>query len=154
MIDKEFNDVSHFRNFFGLAMPETLKPVHLSMRKLHERIDFMKEELREFETAAEIQDMPGMADALVDLIYVAKGTAAMMGLPWDSLWREVQRANMSKALGDENNYKSGIIKPPGWTAPDIEYHLRKFGYQRHHYCLPGTNVIDNEKCDDRTHKGD
>ena len=35
-------------------------------------------------------------DALIDLTYVAMGTAYMMGLPWQDLWDEVQRANMSK----------------------------------------------------------
>jgi len=42
------------------------------------------------------QDLPQIADALVDLVYVALGTSHLHGFPWPVLWNDVQRANMSK----------------------------------------------------------
>jgi predicted HAD superfamily Cof-like phosphohydrolase len=42
------------------------------------------------------QDLQQVADALVDLVYVALGTAHLHRLPWPDLFHEVQRANMSK----------------------------------------------------------
>jgi hypothetical protein len=41
-------------------------------------------------------DLPKIADALVDLVYVALGTAHLHRLPWEALFTEVQRANVTK----------------------------------------------------------
>jgi predicted HAD superfamily Cof-like phosphohydrolase len=41
-------------------------------------------------------DLAKAADALVDLAYVVLGTAHLHRLPWQELFAEVQRANMSK----------------------------------------------------------
>ena len=71
------------------------------------------------------QDLPKIADALVDLVYVALGTAHLHGLPWSELFHEVQRANITKeraaADGSNSARKSAldVVKPAGWTGPDI-----------------------------------
>jgi predicted HAD superfamily Cof-like phosphohydrolase len=68
-----------------------------------------------------------MGDALIDLVYVALGTADLMGLPWEKMFEEVQRANMAKERAksaDESMAKTGrghvldVVKPAGWTPPD------------------------------------
>lgn len=57
----------------------------------------------------------------VDYAYKA---AAMMHVPWDSCWRHVQEANMSKrraqADGSDSKRKSSfdVVKPSGWRAPE------------------------------------
>lgn len=111
-------DVRQFHVKFDLIA--SLFPVHLTQAKLKERIDFMQEELDEFKVAAKSQDLAEQADALVDLVYVAMGTAVMLGLPWDELWAEVQRANMDKVRGmTKRGHAVDVTKLPGWIPPQI-----------------------------------
>lgn len=77
-------------------------------------------------------DLEKAADALADLVYVALGTAHMMGLPFDAIWAEVQRANMTKeraeSARDERSKRQhvfDVVKPAGWTPPDHGPALRK-----------------------------
>lgn len=116
------DDVKAFHEKFQVpmaAVPSLLDPDALSFR-----LKFLYEELHEFEDSAKWQDLEGMADALVDLVYIAMGTALMMGLPWQDLWNNVQRANMTKRLAkpDGSDSKRGnpldVVKPPGWVGPD------------------------------------
>ncbi len=94
------------------------EPRMLTRRKLRERFRFMREELREFNAAIRTLEMDDLADALVDLVYVAKGTANLLGLPWSKLWEDVHRANMAKVrgIGARGNLVD-CIKPPGWAPP-------------------------------------
>jgi predicted HAD superfamily Cof-like phosphohydrolase len=76
------------------------------------------------------------ADALIDLVYVAMGTAHVMGYPWEELWDDVQRANMSKkrAAKDGSDSSSGrepeydVIKPEGWRGPNTSAILGAHGF--------------------------
>ena len=125
-----YEDVCAFHEKFGLTYNG--KPRSLDSNTTNFRRIFLQEELTEFGLAAENNDLPGMADALVDLVYVAMGTAYMMGLPWQQLWNEVQRANMSKVRADdETQSKRGssldVIKPAGWVGPDIKGVLANAG---------------------------
>jgi predicted HAD superfamily Cof-like phosphohydrolase len=139
---KEFEDVRKFHKRFGLLCFD--KPGTLSHRKLVERIEFMREELNEFidgcgldqapphldYKTARPQDMAQMADALVDLVYVALGTAVQLGLPWDWLWDDVQRANMAKVRGEtKRGHKVDVTKPPGWQGPQTARILEIAGYR-------------------------
>ena len=99
-------------------------PVLLDLITMQFRIDFMQEELNEIDEAYSDEDLHKVADGLVDLVYVALGTAAMMGLPWQSLWNEVQRANMTKirtpnAEASKRKNVLDVIKPEGWIGPDF-----------------------------------
>jgi len=98
------------------------------------RIKFLSEELDEFRDAALVRDHAKMADALVDLNYVSHGTAHLLGYPWHLIFGEVQRANMAKqrARCAEDSTRGStfdVIKPPGWTAPDVAGILRTFGWE-------------------------
>lgn len=124
------SDVAAFQAKFDVPMAP--KPAFLDAAAGTFRIDFMMEELSEFVEAVETRDLEKAADALVDLVYVAHGTALMMGLPWTQLWDEVQRANMAKeraanAGQSKRKRKSSldVIKPPGWTPPDHSVALRQ-----------------------------
>lgn len=116
------NDVHSFHRKF--SVPMATQPSLLDESTLAFRTKFLYEELVEFESSAQAADLDGMADALVDLVYVALGTALIMGLPWDQLWDRVQAANMAKRLAkpDGSDSKRGspldVVKPEGWTAPD------------------------------------
>jgi hypothetical protein len=116
-MSKDFiQDVLAFNKKFGIMVNDD--PTYLTKRKLQERIDFLQEELDEFKLACDAQDLPEQADALVDLVYVALGTAVMLGLPFQELWDDVQRANMAKERGiSKRGNLVDCIKPTGWQGP-------------------------------------
>ena len=96
--------------------PQLLSPGQVLARRL-----FMQEELNEFLECASVDDMVGTADALADLVYVALGTAYLMGLPFDSIWAAVQKANMAKVPGmTKRSMANDAMKPDGWVGPEAE----------------------------------
>lgn len=120
MTQSNFNDVHAFHEKYGL----TTDPDVGNSKWLDFREKFMDEELAEFKEARAKGDHAGMFDALLDLVYVAMGTADGLGWPWQAGWDRVQAANMSKvrAERDGGNSKRGsgfdVVKPAGWKAPD------------------------------------
>ena len=80
--------------------------------------ELMAEELAETRDAMEAGDLPGVADGLADLIYVAIGAAISWGIDLRPVWAEVQRANMAKE-GGSTREDGKVLKPPGWVAPDV-----------------------------------
>lgn len=125
---------------------EFTTPHRITLRKLLERYDFMLEELHEFLCATDPEfgahNMAELADALVDLVYVAKGTANLLNLPWDELWDDVQRANMAKerGVGKRGNLVD-CIKPAGWVPPKTQAILEAHGF----------NAADHTEWDDPEH---
>jgi predicted HAD superfamily Cof-like phosphohydrolase len=138
-MSENFKDVQAFHEKFNV--PRAERPSFLPYELLQFRVKFMLEELQEFNTATGnhftiVMDqhrpydpmrsplnMHEAADALVDLVYVALGTADMMGLPWQQLWDEVQRKNIAKVRAvSAQQSKRGtvydVVKPHGWTPPD------------------------------------
>jgi len=89
------------------------------------RIEHIEEELNELKEAFTTNDLVEIADALVDIVYVSVGACIEWGIPFDSVWAEVQKSNMSKqrAKPDGSDSKRGsasdVVKPDDWTAPDI-----------------------------------
>ena len=63
-------------------------------------------------------DLPGVLDALCDLLYVIIGAAVTWGLPLPQAFDEVHRANMQKSTG-EVRPDGKRLKPPGFKPPDI-----------------------------------
>lgn len=118
----ELENVREFHNKFMVPMAET--PHILDRDAQTFRRNFLKEELREFDEGYAVKDISMMGDALVDLVYIAVGTALMMGLPWAEMWANVQERNMAKELAkpDGSNSKRNspldVIKPRGWYPPD------------------------------------
>jgi len=84
----------------------------------------MEEELREFGEAARHRDLPEIADALADLIYVTLGTAITYGIDLRPVWDEVQRANMAK-VGGPKREDGKQLKPEGWEPPNIKKALQQ-----------------------------
>lgn len=125
--DRAFNDVGRFHSKFDLPNALLPSPRLLPDDVAKYRSNFMQEELDEFNDSVETGDLAGQADALVDLVYVALGTAHMMGLPWVPLWDDVQRANMSKeratSANDSRSKRShslDVVKPEGWKGPKTQ----------------------------------
>ena len=118
-----FHDVIDFHNKYGLVYTGKVRPLDKSTQAY--RIHFLEEELKEFIQSANLDDTVGMADALIDIVYVAMGTAYMMGLPWQKLWDEVQRTNMNKIRATDANQSKrknslDVIKPEGWEPPNLK----------------------------------
>lgn len=133
-----FHDVGLFHNKFGLAncTDSPPGPRAWDQNLMEFRLAFMREELEdEFAKALDQRDIEGMFDALLDLVYVAMGTAHLLGLPWSQGWDAVQAANMKKirAAPDGSDSKRGsgfdVVKPEGWEPPDIKKILEAFGWE-------------------------
>lgn len=83
------------------------------------RLDLLREEFNEYwHASTEVE----MLDALVDLIYIAIGTAVTFGWDIETAWKRVHTSNMAK-LGPDGkpilNAAGKVMKPEGWVAPDL-----------------------------------
>ena len=103
-------------------MDQYAPPPHIGDKQLLlERLGFMHEELQEFNMAAARGDIVLAADALADLVYVALGTAYLMGIPFNAVWTAVQKANMTKQRGmTKRGNAFDAMKPIGWVGPETE----------------------------------
>jgi predicted HAD superfamily Cof-like phosphohydrolase len=151
----EFGEVGQFHHKFGLdnVTYNGAGPRELTTDLITFRMKFLCEELQEFlegvglSFTSSLYDLvvantdwnkekshPQMFDALIDLVYVAYGTAHVLGYPWKEGWIEVQRANMTKqrAKTDGSDSLRGssfdVVKPPGWQPPEILHVLREVGF--------------------------
>lgn len=126
--DPEYRDVRDFHTKFNQIVG--WEPQFISQRLAQERYKFMLEELTEWWEKGVLKgDLNEIADGLIDLVYVAKGTAVMYGLPWRELWDDVQRANMAKVQKvTHRGTAHDVGKPEGWIPPYTESILRHAGF--------------------------
>jgi predicted HAD superfamily Cof-like phosphohydrolase len=134
-----FRDIERFHEKFHLE--PTKDPGHrLPVDLLKFRIKFMMEELEEYCEAVGAMvrdngeggkdvlittprfDAEQAFDALIDLVYVALGTAYLHRFPFNDGWARVQEKNMQKvraARPEDSKRGSGfdVVKPEGWTPP-------------------------------------
>jgi predicted HAD superfamily Cof-like phosphohydrolase len=129
------NDIISFHHKFGLVYDGPPRILPDDLRKF--RVKFMQEELDEYNKAdcssIEVdgefieltpqEQREAELDALVDLVYVALGTAYLQGFNFAEAWRRVHTANMAKVRAErpeDSKRGSGfdVIKPEGWTAPN------------------------------------
>jgi predicted HAD superfamily Cof-like phosphohydrolase len=83
------------------------------------RVEHLQEELDELKTAVANQDKEETIDALLDLVYIAVGTAYMCGFDIQAHWDEIQRANISKERGiTKRNHGFDVKKPQDWVGPN------------------------------------
>jgi len=129
--NSNFADVKAFHKKFGV--PELSIPDYLDEAAKDFRVKFLEEEKDEYIDACAKGDLPTAFDSLIDLVYVAMGTAAMMGFDeadWQQMWDDVQRANMDKERctdASKSTRKStlDVIKPEAWVAPRSEEILNR-----------------------------
>lgn len=117
-------DIAAFHTKFEI--PRAAQPTLLPIEDMGFRISFLFEEMQEMVDAFEQDDLEGQFDALIDLVYVALGTAWMLGLPFGEGWSRVHAANMKKERAvdeyDERSkrmHKLDVVKPKGWVSPDL-----------------------------------
>lgn len=110
-----FDDVLAFHEKFNSDIGEYPNIPTLDVQKL--RIKLIKEETKELKDALQKKDVPEVADALADLLYVTFGTAIACGIDIRPVWDEVQKANMAKEGGGKRD-DGKIMKLAGWqTSP-------------------------------------
>ena len=138
-----FRDIGRFHDKFELKPTED-SGHRLPQDVLKFRIKFMLEELQEYAAAVdaivisdpqacdaafvgEEFDAEQALDALVDLCYVALGTAFLHRFRFNEAWDRVQAANMKKvrASGDDDplskrKHNKDVVKPPLWEPPILK----------------------------------
>ena len=120
-----YNDVRDFHIAFSQPVGES--PNLPDENERHLRKILLQEEVDEYLNAELEHDIVEIADALADIIYIACGTAVSYGIPLDKVFEEVHRSNMAKLVdGKPLKREDGkVIKPVGWTAPDIAGVLKR-----------------------------
>jgi len=107
--------VEGFVDKFKFKEPEFTEEV------LDYRMGLLKEEWQETDGAFRTSNPEELVDGHVDIIVIALGNLAMMGVDIQKAFDEVMRANMSKELGKRSLTDPdgvSIIKPQGWVGPD------------------------------------
>lgn len=89
----------------------------------HARIKHMQEELNEYIQSVQNNDREGQLDALIDLVYVALGTAYYENFNFDEAFKTVHSANMKKIQQSTERSKWDVVKPKGWTPPNIKEYI-------------------------------
>lgn len=89
------------------------------------RVDFLKEELDETESALVDMDSEEIVDGIIDLCVVAIGTLDAFGVDPYKAWDEVLKANMNKRVGVKEGRPNplglpDLMKPADWKAPSHE----------------------------------
>lgn len=115
-------DINEMHEHYGVPqVVKTMSPEKLK-QFLEFRINFIREELNELETAETAEDV---VDALIDLCVVAIGTLDSFEVDANEAWDEVLVANMNKKTGVNASRPNpmglpDLIKPEGWKAPSHE----------------------------------
>jgi predicted HAD superfamily Cof-like phosphohydrolase len=93
---------------------------------LRVRYEILLEEARELKLALDEDDLIGVADALVDVVYIAIGTALLLGIPFAACWDEVHASNMTKSpvtnddnTDGKNRGYNNAVKGAGYREPNL-----------------------------------
>jgi len=115
-------DVTDFLNKFNLQKLD--QPGFHPMLK--QRVEHLLEEASELQVAIDESNKEELIDALLDVVYIAIGTAVLCGFDVEAHWNEIQRANMSKERGiTKRGHAFDVCKPANWVGPDHTTILRK-----------------------------
>jgi predicted HAD superfamily Cof-like phosphohydrolase len=124
-----FEGVVHFQQEAlerkGLGNPGWPEPEKLDLcsRLIREEV------VEELLPAIDKKDMVGVADGIADSIFVLLQLAFDCGINMRGVWDEVMRANMEKK-GGPRRADGKILKPPGWSPPNVELVLQKQGWRK------------------------
>jgi predicted HAD superfamily Cof-like phosphohydrolase len=120
-----FHDQAHFMRACGQT---TTKP-NATQSVMY--LALIKEEGEELVVALQECDVVEELDAIIDLLVVIIGYGLSRGFPMVEAWDEVLRSNMAKIdsrTGTVLRRADGkILKPAGWTAPDLDRVIHEHG---------------------------
>jgi len=127
-MEKQIVQVSQFQKAFGIEEPK--RPTLLTKKRAALRQRLLTEEVSEIETAQANEDIVGVADGIIDSMYILIGTAYEYGLS-DRLvlmFDEVHRSNMTK-LGPDGKAifrKDGkVMKPESYSPPKLDLIIKR-----------------------------
>ena len=95
-------------------------------------LNLIDEEVGELRVAIASGDDVETFDAILDIIVVCIGYGLSRGWPMVEGWQEVMRSNLAKIGNDgfvERRADGKILKPYGWTAPDLDRVMREYAAQ-------------------------
>ena len=82
--------------------------------------DLQKDIVRIIDRGEVDVELPEFADAMADLDYLVEGTRQAFGIDGQPIAEAVHAANMAKLSGGVQRRGDGtILKPEGWSPPDI-----------------------------------
>jgi predicted HAD superfamily Cof-like phosphohydrolase len=113
--------VHEFHRRLGDRLPEHAVPPSPDTA-IRQRI--LDDEVAELREAWSTGDVVQIAHELADIVYVAYGTAARLGIPLDAVIAEIHRANMTKDPAPDGGK---AIKGPGFRRADVAYVLDTAG---------------------------
>jgi predicted HAD superfamily Cof-like phosphohydrolase len=92
-------------------------------------VKLIDEEVAELKEAIAAGDQVEILDALEDIMVVTTGAIHSAGMDGEGAWKEVMKTNFAKVdreTGKVRKREDGkVLKPVGWTAPDLEPFLKK-----------------------------
>lgn len=87
------------------------------------------EEVGELHQAVLANDEVEQLDALIDILVVTIGALHSMGADAEGAWKEVMATNFAKIDRDTGKVRKRedgkVLKPVGWTPPDLKPYLKK-----------------------------
>jgi predicted HAD superfamily Cof-like phosphohydrolase len=117
-MNSEQKMVKEFHKMFGVRIRSAPGLVDDATKEL--RIRLIREEMGEFEKAANDRNLVKIADALADLLYVIYGTGVSYGVDLEPIFREVHQSNMSKGDPDVRVINGKIQKAKNYRPPDLQ----------------------------------
>lgn len=113
--------VFHDQAYFMRACGQTTTKPNTAQSEMY--LKLIQEEGEELVVALTQCDVVEELDAIIDLLVVIIGYGLSRGFPMVEAWDEVLRSNMAKIdsrTGTVLRREDGkILKPVGWTAPDL-----------------------------------
>ena len=112
MEETNFTRVGEFHSAFNHPKHDTpqMDVLEKESKLVALRYALINEELKELGDAIKQKDMVEVADALCDILYVTYGAGHAFGLNLDTMFKEVQRSNMSKLCEKEEDAQISVEK--------------------------------------------
>ena len=92
-------------------------------------LNLIDEEHQELQEALAADDRVEQLDALIDILVVTIGAIHSAGFDAEGAWKEVMKTNFAKIdreTGKVRKREDGkVLKPTGWTPPDLTLYLNK-----------------------------
>jgi predicted HAD superfamily Cof-like phosphohydrolase len=103
--------VREFHEAFDIPVSEMPHlPVDDNRRELRQKL--LNQEFKEYRKGERKNDLVAIADGLADMVYIICGTAIEYGIPFDKVFAEVHRSNMTKVREGEFINKGDDFSPP------------------------------------------
>jgi len=112
---------------FMRACDQTVGKFNVAQFNLYTKL--IEEEFKELKVAVDSVDQVETLDALIDILVVTIGALHSLGADAEGAWKEVMRTNFAKIDHDTGRVRKRedgkVLKPIGWTPPDLKSFLSK-----------------------------